>query len=176
MNPDPCEARIIAVAIRSQRLGLAVFEGSQGLLDWRTVHYERNRITHVRKAMQKIASLIAFFAPAMIVIEHSRLLHAARISNIRSISKFIKREAALRLIPVRLMNRKEVRETFRDFHAGSKDAIAAVLAQSFSELRPWLPPKRKIWHGEQPIMPMFDAVALAVAYWDQQNTQQPEVS
>jgi hypothetical protein len=109
----------------------------------------------------------------VIVIERSRLLKAPNASNVHSISRYLKREAALRLVPMLFMKRTDVRKAFSDFHARSKDAIAAKLAQMFPELLPKLPPKRKIWHGEHPIMPLFDAVALAVAFWDHHNAQDP---
>jgi hypothetical protein len=173
MDPGSHEIRIVAIAIRSQRLGFAVLEGSLGLVDWRTVHYQSNSTARISAAVKKLTSLLALSTPSVIVIERSRLLNAPNASNVNRICRFLKREAALRLVPMLFMKRKDVRKAFRDFHARSKDAIAAKLAQMFPELLPKLPPKRKIWHGEHPIMPLFDAVALAVAFWDHHNAQDP---
>jgi hypothetical protein len=173
MKQDSHEIRIVAIAIRSQRLGFAVLEGSLGLVDWRTVHYRSNSIPHIKAAMEKLKSLLVLSPPSVIVIESSRLANALNASNVCSICRFLKQEAELRLVPMLFMKREDVRKTFRDFHAKSKDAIAATIAQMFPELLSKLPPKRKIWHGEHPTMTMFDAVALAVAFWDYQNTQDP---
>jgi hypothetical protein len=173
MKLDSHEIRIVAIAIRSQRLGFAVLEGSLGLVDWRTVHYRSNSIPRIKAAMKKLMSLLALSTPSVIVIESSRLVNAPNASNVYSIRRFLKREADLRLVPMIFMKREDVRRAFRDFHARSKDAIAATLAQMFPELLSKLPPKRRIWHGEHPIMPLFDAVALAIAFLDQQNTQDP---
>jgi hypothetical protein len=171
MKPDSNEIRIVAVAIRSQRLGFAVLEGSLGLVDWRTVHYQTNSIARINPAMRKMESLLTLSTPSVIVIERSRLLNAQNVANVYSIYRFLRREAKLRSIPMSVMKRKDVRNTFRHFHARSKDAIAATLAQMFPELLPKLPPKRKIWQGENAIMPLFDAIALAVAFWDHRNSQ-----
>jgi hypothetical protein len=41
----------------------------------------------------------------------------------------------------------------------------------FPELLWKLPPKRRIWESEHPIMAMFDAVALGFAYWQLYDAQ-----
>jgi hypothetical protein len=75
MKLDSHEIRIVAIAIRSQRLGFAVLEGSFGLVDWRTVHYQSNSIPRIKAAMKKLTSLLALSTPSVIVIESSRLEH-----------------------------------------------------------------------------------------------------
>lgn len=166
---DTHEMRIVALAIRSQRLGLALLEDSLGLMDWRTLHYEGNFSGPVQAAKRKLASLFALYMPSVIVIQKSRLSNASNSANLESIGRFLRRESRLRAIPIISMRRKDVRDTFREIQGKSKDAIAAALTQMFPELLSKLPPRRKIWHGEHPTMPLFDAVALAVAYWDRAN-------
>jgi hypothetical protein len=176
MTRDSHEIRIVAIAIRSQRLGFAVLEGSLGLVDWRTVHYRSNSIPHINAAVRKLTSLLAVSSPSVIVIESSRLANAPNASNVRSICRLLKHEAELQLVPMVFMKREDVRKTFRDFHARSKDAIAAKIAQMFPELLSKLPPKRKIWHGEHATMTLFDAIALAIAFLDHQNGQDPTIT
>ena len=173
MELDSRELRIVAIAVRSQRLGFAVLEGSLDLVDSRTVHYRGNTVPRIEVAMKKLTSLLAHCSPSVIVIESSRLVNAPNASNVRSISRSLRYEAKARLVPLRVMKREDVRKAFRDFHARSKDAIAATTAQMFPELLPKLPPKRKIWHGEHPAMTVFDAVALAVAFWECESGQDP---
>ncbi|MGA1984562.1 MAG: hypothetical protein ABSG84_19120 [Acidobacteriaceae bacterium] len=176
MNLGSCEIRIVAIAIRSQRLGFAVLEGSLGLVDWRTVHYRSNTVPRIKVAVKKLTSLIALTPPSVIVIERSRLVNAPNASNVCSICRLLKREAEARLVPMLSMKREDVRKTFRDLNARSKDAIAATIARMFPELASKLPPKRKIWHGEHPTMALFDAVALAIAFWDHQNGTDPAIT
>jgi hypothetical protein len=165
------EVRIVAIAIRSQRLGLAVLEDSLGLMDWRTLHYESNRTARIQAAKQKLTSLFALYMPSVFVVQRSQLSKALNAANVESIARFLRRESRLRTIPMLIMRRKDVRDTFRNLQGRSKDAIAAELAQMFPELLSKLPPRRRIWHGEHPTMPLFDAVALAVAYWDRQRAR-----
>lgn len=171
MNEPSDEKRIFAISVRSQRMGLVVLEGSQGLLDWRTVYYRGNSEECVQSAIRKVVLLLKFASPTAIAIERSRLQNAPHALNVSLIVTSMKREATLRAIPVLVMNRRDIRKAFRDFKAISKDAIAMALARMFPELHPKLPPKRQIWRGEHPAMPLFDAAALAVACLDHCNTQ-----
>jgi Holliday junction resolvasome RuvABC endonuclease subunit len=166
MAPDSNEIRIVAIAIRSQRLGFAVLEGALGLLDWRTIHYQHNSASRIHAATTKVASLLELCAPSAVVVEQPRLTNAPNAPNVTALHRSIERMATVHVTTMAVIARKHVRETFRDFRAKSKDDIAAVLVQMFPELRPKLPPKRKIWKGEHPIMPIFDAIAIAVTYLD----------
>jgi hypothetical protein len=176
MNLAEREVRIMAIVLRSQRAGCAVLEGALGLLDWRIVYFEKNADARVVAAKKKIANLIHLHTPSVIVLCRTRLDQAHNARAVVSVVRAIKHEAAQRLIPVMTVKRAVVRDTFKDFGIRSRAGIAAMLATMFQELAPKLPPTRKIWHGEPAIMPMFDAVALAVAYWDHHNARQLESS
>jgi hypothetical protein len=159
----------MAIVVRSQRAGCAVLEGALGLLDWRVIYFEKNVDAQIAAAKKKLTSLIHFHAPSVIVLCRTRLDQSQNPSAVASVARAIKHEAAQRLIPVLTVKRAVVQDTFKGFGIQSREGIATMLAKMFPELTPKLPPKRKIWHGEQAIMPMFDAVALAVAYWDRHN-------
>jgi Holliday junction resolvasome RuvABC endonuclease subunit len=165
MRSNPREERILAISIRSQRLGFAIAEGSLELLNWGMIYYEKNEKTRVRAAAKRIAALFQRFVPSLVAIERSAEEKALNPSGLRSIYHEIRNEATRQSVPVRLLNRTKVRETFRDFGGQSKDDIAALLVRMFPELQPKLPPKRRLWEPEHFSMPMFDAVTLAVACW-----------
>ena len=48
-----------------------------------------------------------------------------------------------------------------------------MVARMFPELLWKLPPKRKIWESEHPIMTMFDAIAMGFAYWQRDGGRDP---
>ena len=158
--------------IRSQRLGFAVAEGSLELLHWGMIYYEKNEGARVRAAAKRIQALFARFVPSVVAIERSANEKAFNLHSPRSIYQKIRKEAAHCSVPVRLLSRINVREGFRDLGVRSKDDIAALLARMFPELQSKLPPKRKIWKREHFSMPLFDAVALAVACWKQDSFQE----
>jgi hypothetical protein len=174
MNPTQRELCIMAIVVRSQRLGFAVLEGALGLLDWRIVYYEKNTDAQIARAKKKIALLIHLYTPSVVVLRRTPLDQALNASAVASVARTIRREAARRFIPVMPVKNAGLRGTFNAFGVRSREGIASMLAEMFPELAPKLPPERKIWHGEHAIMPMFDAVALAVAYWDHHNARQPE--
>lgn len=159
------DARIIAIALRSQRLGFVVTEGSIELIHWGMIHYELNEKASIAAAMKRVQALFARFAPSRLAIERSQAGNVPNPVNLQSLYRFIQREAFRRSIPGTMFTRIKVRSAFRDFGVRSKDDIAELLARMFPELRPKLPPKRKLWRREHFSMPMFDAVALAVACW-----------
>jgi Holliday junction resolvasome RuvABC endonuclease subunit len=149
-----------------------VAEGSLELLNWGMIYYEKNEKARVRAAARRIAALFERFAPSVVAIELSAGEKAINPSGLRLIHHEMRKEAAHLSIPVCLLNRIKVREAFCDFGVRSKDDIAALLVRMFPELQPKLPPKRRLWEPEYFSMPMFDAVALAVACWQRNCLQE----
>ena len=173
MHPDSLDCRMLAIFIRSQRFGFAVLDGQMSLLDWGIVFYQRNNSVRVAAATRKMVSLLTLFAPFVVVVGRARLSNVRNTSGVRSIFKSIRREASIRFIPLHVIKQADVRNAFRDFHAKSKDEVASVLVRMFPKILWKLPPKRKIWKAGHPRMPMFDAVALAVAYWHRYGERDP---
>lgn len=165
MTRNSLNGRILAIALRSQRLGLVVAEGSIELVHWGMIFYEGNEDASIASAMKRTHVLFARFSPARVAIERSKTDNAPNAENLQSLYRCIRKEASSRSVPVSVLTRTQVSEAFRDFNVRSKDDIAALLARMFPELQPKLPPKRKLWKREHFSMPMFDAVALAVACW-----------
>jgi hypothetical protein len=171
MNPKPHDRRILAIALRSRRFGFAVFEGPIWLLNWGMVFYPLNNPTQHTATSKRVASLLTSFVPSVVVVGRTRLMNIPGESGVCPVLKSIRHEASSRAIPVLLMTRTEVRPVFHALHAKSKREIASMLAKMFPELLCKLPPERKIWESEHPIMTMFDAVALGFAYWQRDNAR-----
>lgn len=172
MTRNLLDGRILAVALRSQRLGFVVVEGSIELIHWGMIYYEGNQDARIATARKRIQALFVRFVPSCVAIERSKADKAPSPGNLQSLYLTIRREASRRSIPVSMFTRIKVRSAFRDFSVKSKDDIAALLARMFPELQPKLPPKRKLWKREHFSMPMFDAVALAVACWRRDRFQE----
>lgn len=165
MKQNSLDTRILAIALRSQRLGFVVTEGSIELLHWGMIYYEGNEEASISGAMKRAQVLFARFAPSRIAIERSLVDKVPNPKNLQSLYRFIRREAFRQSIPMCMFTRINVRSAFSDFDVRSKDEIAALLIRMFPELQPKLPPKRKLWKREHFSMPMFDAIALAIACW-----------
>jgi hypothetical protein len=63
--------------------------------------------------------------------------------------------------------RTTVGDTFKEYGAGSKDDIAAIIAATIPELAQELPRRRRIWESEHYTMAIFEAAALAMTYYVQ---------
>ncbi|MFP5206434.1 MAG: hypothetical protein ACLGSH_13845 [Acidobacteriota bacterium] len=165
MAKKPPSKRILGISLRSQRLGFAIIEGSVDLIHWGMVYYEKNEDARIAAAARRVAALLERFTPSALAIEKSRTEKALNPERVELLYRSIRREASKLSASTLLFTRSKVREAFQDFGIRSKDEIAALLARMFPELQPSLPPKRKLWEPEHFSMPMFDAVALAVACW-----------
>jgi hypothetical protein len=67
---------------------------------------------------------------------------------------------------VALFSQSQVRRAFLGDAVGTKHALANIIAERFpEELGFLLPPKRRDWMSEDYRMPIFDAAALALAYF-----------
>lgn len=157
--------RILAIALRSQRLGFVVVEGSVELIHWGMIFYKGNQDEKMTGAMKRAQTLFIRFAPSHVAIERSSAEKALNPENLQSFYLRVRKEASCRSIPVSMFTRSRVRNAYSDFDVHSKGEIAELLVRMFPELQPKLPPKRKNWMPEHFSMPMFDAVALAVACW-----------
>jgi hypothetical protein len=165
MNPTPHNRRTLAIVLRSRRFGFAVFEGPTRLLNWGMVFYPLNDVAQHVAASKRVVSLLLLFTPSVVVVGRARLLKVHARSGVNPILRSIRHEASARLIPVRLMMTAEMRRVFGVLHTKSKHEIASRLVKVFPELHGKLPPKRRLWDSEHPIMTMFDAVAMGYAYW-----------
>jgi Holliday junction resolvasome RuvABC endonuclease subunit len=74
-----------------------------------------------------------------------------------------------RKIKVRSFSRRDVKRRFAESGASNKQEIAVAIANRFSELAPRLPRFRKPWMSEDYRMSIFDAVALAIAFFQFQK-------
>jgi hypothetical protein len=153
--------RILALDVRPQRLGFAVFEGPDCLLDWGAKSFPSGAKAVRVPAGRKLAELLDEFAPAAVAL---RKRTARRTKKYLRMTGLVEREAGKRRIPLRFVTRSMVKKAFAG-HERNKHEIATALAARFPELAPKLPPKRKCWQSEDYRIHLFDAAALGLAYF-----------
>jgi hypothetical protein len=85
--------------------------------------------------------------------------------GVKPVLRAIRRVAAARGVPVRVVGRGDIRKAFREHRAKTKYEIAGTIAAMFPELVWRLPPKREIYESEASSMTIFDAVAVGVTYY-----------
>ncbi len=167
------DPRILAIDLRPQQFGYAVFEGPKQLLDWGVAYYRPGGEAGAAVAARRVAELVRVFLPSAIVVKKDRREVTRNSFGVRPILKAIRRKASARGIPVCFIARKEVREAFRVFRAKTKYEIACRLAVTYPELLWKLPPQRKFYESEHPCMTIFDAAAMGVTYWQSNGAEGP---
>jgi hypothetical protein len=112
--------------------------------------------------------LIAHYQPEVLVLQDMK--DSRRSARIKALSRKIIAMASTRKVSVKLFSEEQVRRTFFANGKGTKHAVAEILAQRFpEELASRLPPKRKPWMSEHYQMDIFDAVAVGLAFYLNEN-------
>jgi hypothetical protein len=150
------EFRLLALEIRPQKAGFAVFEGST-LLDWGVTRYGKDI-----PPSRRIGALVDLHGPSVIVTRwRPRLKHSQAGARVL---ESIRRGAQRRLIHIRSLDAGEIRAFFKQRGCESKHSTAVLLAEWFPELALRVPEKRKLWQSEPHNAILFDAVAIAVTF------------
>jgi hypothetical protein len=157
------ETLVLSIFPSTKGFGFAVFEGPTVLVDW-GVKGVRGTAKN-REGLRKIRELLDFYGPDVITMRAG----SRRANRIQALIEQTTGEARRRGIARSLYSRADVRTCFSKSDALTKREIALSIATQFPELEPRLPPIRKIWMSEDARMSIFDAVALAITFFDSQT-------
>lgn len=155
------ELRALAIAPTCRGLGFVVMEGSTRLVDWgvRSARTEKQL-----RASNHLAQLITTYQPDYLVVERVHSTGSRRCERIKKLLSRLVLLGAEMGVRVRRVSKSEVKEAFAPHGAETKNQIALEIGRQFPELAPKVPPYRKPWMSEDYQMPVFDAVAMAVAF------------
>ena len=115
--------------------------------------------------MRHANQLLEIFKPSELILP----LRSTAIGGAQRLQKIaVEIEALARTCgtSIHWYRRSDIKTSFSQHGARSKDAIARNIAQQMPEFEQHLPPLRKIWMSEDYRMGIFDAVALAVTYYE----------
>ena len=132
------------------------------LVDWgaRSV-----RTSAVSAALSKLSVLLENYSPEVLLIEDcgASVSHGTlrRKRLLESIFDF----AVEKGVAARRISKQRVRKLFLSFEAVTRRQIALVVAEILPDLAPYVPRIRKPWMSEDYSAAIFDAAALALAYF-----------
>jgi Holliday junction resolvasome RuvABC endonuclease subunit len=155
--------RILAIAPSTKGFGYAVLEGHRLLVNWgvKTVTGNKNA-----GAVKKVKEMIAHYNPQVLVLEDTATEGCRRSPRIKALTKRLVEVGESRTINMALFSRTQVKRVILGGGRGTKHAVAESIAEWYpEELGFRLPPKRVDWKSEDSRMAIFDAVALALAYY-----------
>jgi hypothetical protein len=110
-----------------------------------------------------VLELVWHYRPEFIVFEDHR--RSRRCARIQRLLDGFRRLATTESVKSRCIQVSRLKKVFRTFRANTKHEIAHAVAQQLPELAPRLPRYRKAWMSEGYQMSIFDAAAIALAYF-----------
>lgn len=116
-------------------------------------------------SIKKIRKYLEYFKPSIVLVRgiEDRKHKSKRIEKLIS---SICIEAEKQNLEVHLFTRSQIKETFVQFNVFSKYQISKKIIEWFPPLVAFAYPKRKRWMTENHNAGLFDAISLAVVFWD----------
>ena len=154
---------VLAICPFSRGIAFTLFEGPLSPIDWGIKEVrtsDRNT-----KALAVAIALIERLQPDVVVLEDYSRGHGHKSPRVRRLHRLIANYADGQAIEVIQFSKAGVRLCFADVGARTRYEIAQSVAARVHALSHRLPPVRRIWMSEDPRMSLFDAAAIAMAYF-----------
>ena len=161
------DIRVLAVDPSTRGFGFAILEGPDRSIDWGV---KETKVNKKRRSLRFIAELIHRYQPSVLVVEDYTGKGSRRCRRVRELIEDISKLAVQQKIKVRNFSRLKVKQAFSESGTSNKYEIAIAIAKRFPELAPRLPRFRKPWMSEDYRMSIFDAVALAITFFEKRRT------
>lgn len=150
--------------------GFAVLDGPELLIDWGLRGTKPGPEPRETCSLRELDKLMGLYRPDRLAVEDCRDSRSRRGPRCRRLIERIIERADRQGIRTSRVSVARLQRAFAP--RSTKYQIALAVAERFPELGVRLPPPRKPWMSEKAQMGLFDAVALALAfYWPaaQQN-------
>jgi hypothetical protein len=163
MSQTPTDpTRIFALDPTTKGFGYAVFETPFHLVDWGLAHVSGEKESG---AIARFEELLDQYRPDIVILEDSAAPGSRRRPRVQKLLERLRDSARERSLAVHLIPRLAVIECFSSpDKRATKFSITQNLAETFPELAPKMPKRRKIYQSEDERIATFDALALAVTY------------
>jgi hypothetical protein len=152
-------SRILVLDLRADRIGYAVFEAPNHLLD-----YGASQFDSPEAAKARAGTLLQTFHPSVAVLRRVRSRSTRKRSHWMYAHRLIRTEARRFRVPVKSVTERSLKQFFKEFGCRNKFEVAALLAKRYPELTWKLPRKRKAYEPEPWTMTYFDAISLGIIY------------
>lgn len=153
---------IMAVYPNARGFAYVVFDGPLSPVDW--------GISDLRGAEKKEAcvrrvdKLLKVLSPDVLALRDPAGLDR-RCGRLCMLIPMIEGAAKDRGIATTRVSRREIQRTFAFLGSPTRSTIVQTIAKHIPIFDRYVPPQRKIWQSEDRRMGLFDAVALAQAYY-----------
>jgi hypothetical protein len=151
--------RILAVEIRADRLGYAVFETPERLCDFGAAWFEAPG-----EARPRIARLLRLCRPSLLVLRGGTMRYPRNTRKRRHAARIVCDEAKKFGISIARITEPEFVAYFARHSCRDKYDVATVLAKWFPEVAWRVPARPKFYDPEPRSILYFDSIALGIAY------------
>jgi hypothetical protein len=155
--------RVLAIEIRSTRMGFAVLEEME-LVDWGTRYLLRKTRSLKPYASVRTRDLLTTYRPAVVVARERKHFSASANKRFATILEAVREEVRYESAKFKMFSVYSVERHFAGRGCSTKHEIATNLVRRFEYLSWKLPKPRKSYESEVPIMTVFDAVATGLAF------------
>lgn len=153
---------VLALQPSSRGLSYVLFEGPQSPVAWGMKDMRGKK--KLSLCFEATTELITNYEPEVLVIENILGSKDCQLGRRKRLQRMTTTYAEGRSLDVYAYTRADIRSCFAESGAITRREIAQVIAgriHAFSRL----PPERKLWKSEHRRMYLYDAAALALAYF-----------
>ena len=154
---------VLAVYPTTRGIGFVVMKSPLAPIDWGTRDARGDQKN--ARCLEKVSALIEAHQPDVIILEDPTAPGSSRPERIRRLCRSIATMADGQAIDIHVYPRSRVKAFFEKFGVRTRHEVAVVIAKQVTALERFLPPRRKYWEIENPRMSIFNAAALAMAYF-----------
>lgn len=165
----PITRRVLAIEVRSRKIGYVAFEKNRTLIDWGARSFAR---THRFAVPFVLAKLLQSLNPGLVLLSPANKQNQQSAGSIRDFVRIARRVATSLSIQTKLVNKDFVRAHYLGTGRIDKYDIARRVVGYFPELAWHIPKKRKPWQGEPATQVVFDAATVAVFLLETQCTDE----
>ena len=158
----------LVIEIRSWRFGFVVLRDGR-LIDWGSREFPMGGAA---KARDKVLTLVDAYPPAVVLTRRTRGVSHSSSIGAALILRSIRTALTRRNTELVVLDRETIKLHFTTLGCRGKYEIAQRLSQSFPELEWRIPKRRRAWDREDHIVPVFDALATAVAFEANQSVSE----
>jgi hypothetical protein len=168
MNKD--QFRVLAISLSSRGFGYAVMEGNNRVVAYGNKVINKNKNARVLVHIEKV---ITRYQPGLLVLQDVNAKGTHRDPRIKGLNRKIIALMKKRRLTTAKLSGTKLRITLLGNPKGTKHEMAESLAKTFpDELASRLPPKRNFYNSEDVRMDIFDAVALALVFQQEEKAEE----
>lgn len=157
---------VMAIFPSARGIAHVLFEGPYSPVDWGISDPRREH--RKRRAIGHISRLLDHYTPDVLVLR-GRVGFPLGRARLHKLLEAMEALAATKSVPIAQFSRSQIREAFQFLGSPTRYAIVETIAKNIPMFEPHVPPVRKIWKTEDRRMGLFDAIALALTFYQKQN-------